>query len=762
MTVPEVRCPACFALVVPRTACGCGYDAAAAVSFLTLPPGTVLRAATGPTEYHVGLELGAGGFGITYLGWHPGRKERVAIKEYLPRDRAGRATNGTSVRPHSTDDAALFQHGLSRFLQEAEALSQFDHPNVVRVLDFFRTNGTAYLVMPYCEGHTLGEHLDELRKRSKGDPQVVPRLSPEVAVDVMLGVLDGLAHVHGRTMEGRRWMHRDVKPGNILLRRDASALLIDFGAARAEVGEKSESLSVVLTPGYAPPEQYFPGGKTQGPWVDVYGCAATLYHALTGEAPVGALERYDAIRRGERDPLKRPNELVREVSPDLSNAVLQGMAIDYRHRPQDAGQYRDAIRSVPRRSAVPPPPPPEPPGPRPDPPDPPDPPHPIVRTLVLGALVFAAAAGGTYVTWRTMPCYGAAERWSGIDKSESRRLADYQSFLDSLATCAGSGVERVNRAARLRMAEIDRWEALDKNSLAAVEQFLKTDRGVLFAPDARVLAAQLVEPRERDAQRAREAIPPEASSSAEFPRGIEALERGKALLERGEYGAADRAYAEARKLFLSSCERVVKARRDAARTWRDSVHGPATATASFAAADAALRAGDDSLEKGGCLDALRAYTQARESFVRLSRGDEEAPGPGLITISLRNACDRRIRVAMGYVAPDGTRMRKGWWLLEPAEERVAVSSPSPQVYFYGEDLLPEGSPGRWTWDGSRYEGSISREVRAEEFDIEEGATLDGDGLRTVSFFPQVVASASYREVSFTQRFTCPGGGLFNR
>jgi len=324
MSLQGARCPACFTVVVQNTPCACGYDPGAPVSPLILPPGALLRAEGGQGEYRIGLVLGAGGFGVTYLGWHPGRNERVAIKEYLPRDRVGRATNGVTVRPHTTQDAALFQHGLACFLQEAETLSQFKHPNIVRVLEFFRANETAYLVMPYYEGKTLGQHLGELGERSKSEPWVTPRLSSEVAVDVMLGVLDGLSHVHKRTMDGKRWMHRDVKPENILLRRDGGALLIDFGAARAEVGELSKSLSVVLTPGYAPPEQYFPGGKTQGPWVDVYGCAATLYHALTGEAPVGALERYDAVRRGERDPLRRPDLVVPSLAPALSEVLVQG------------------------------------------------------------------------------------------------------------------------------------------------------------------------------------------------------------------------------------------------------------------------------------------------------------------------------------------------------------------------------------------------------------------------------------------------------
>jgi serine/threonine protein kinase len=327
-------CPACFEPAPADEGCLCGYDVYAALSPLVLPPGTRLTSGAG-RDYDVGLVLGAGGFGITYLGRERGGGERLAIKEYLPRDQAGRAPNSTDVRPHTTEAAACFEYGLTRFLQEAQLLQNFSHQNVVAVRDVFQTNQTAYLVMPYYEGRTLGSYVE-----TRG------RLAPGVAVAVMMSVLDGLRHVHEMNVNGRRWMHRDVKPDNIFLAADRSPILIDFGASRAEVGERSKDLSVVLTPGFAPYEQYFSTGRAQGPWVDVYGAAATLYAAVTGTISfASAPERQDAITHGEPDPLIAPDELVRDVPRGLSTIILKGMAVGYRERPQDAKEFQALLKA---------------------------------------------------------------------------------------------------------------------------------------------------------------------------------------------------------------------------------------------------------------------------------------------------------------------------------------------------------------------------------------------------------------------------------
>lgn len=295
--------------------------------------------------YRLGRVLGAGGFGITYLAWDVTRNVRVAIKEYIPREIVGRSGGSAIIRLHTQRDAAAFQAGLTRFVQEADALRQFRHPNIVNVLDFVKSNDTAYLVMPFYVGRTLGQYLDEQK-----------RMEPAAALPLILSILDGLRHVHEKHLGGRRWMHRDVKPDNVFVRSDDTPLLIDFGAARTEIGAASRSMSRMYTPGYAPYEQIILGPEHQGPWIDVYATAATLYHTITGEPPADAPQRYFAVQSGKPDPLVRPRDLVPDLPEDLEDAILTGMAVDYQHRPQDAGDLQQLLEGakqvLPRRKTA--------------------------------------------------------------------------------------------------------------------------------------------------------------------------------------------------------------------------------------------------------------------------------------------------------------------------------------------------------------------------------------------------------------------------
>ena len=283
-------CPGCFrhkggeVAVCPQ----CGYDASASRSPLLLPVLTRLN-----QRYLIGRTLGKpGGFGVTYLGLDLTLQVKVAVKEYCPRDLVGRDTSRRTLAPHSQEDGELFQVGLQAFLDEARTLAKFDHANVVRVRDFFEANGTAYLVMDYYEGESLLEYLE----RHGG------KLPWRTALELMLPVLDGLREVHQRG-----FLHRDVKPHNIYLTTQGRPILLDFGSARQAMGERSRSLSVMLTEGYAPFEQYTRRGG-QGPWTDIYGAAATLYLLVTGQTPPPATER---VRNDELIP---PLQLV----PDLA------------------------------------------------------------------------------------------------------------------------------------------------------------------------------------------------------------------------------------------------------------------------------------------------------------------------------------------------------------------------------------------------------------------------------------------------------------
>jgi len=315
------RCPGCFEENEETPVCPhCGYDEAQQRSPLVLPHRTLLS-----NRYLAGRVLGKpGGFGITYLGLNTALEELVAVKEYLPRELAGRETDQETVRAHSEEEAEQFQYGLDRFMNEAQMLAQFEHANIVGVRDFFEANGTAYLVMDYYEGKTLKQYL-------QGQPE--GRMDPEIGTEIMLRVLDGLKEVHA---EG--YLHRDVKPENVYLTAEGRPILIDFGAARLALGEKSRSLSVVMTEGYAPYEQYRREGD-QGPWTDVYGAGATLYRMVTGEKPPAATDRV------VDDTLQPPHEVNPEVPKDLSRAITGALATGNKERPESAEALQDRLRA---------------------------------------------------------------------------------------------------------------------------------------------------------------------------------------------------------------------------------------------------------------------------------------------------------------------------------------------------------------------------------------------------------------------------------
>lgn len=283
-----------------------------------LPPGSVLRG-----QYRIRRVLGRpGGFGIVYLAHDQALDTPVAIKEFMPRALVGREEDRATVQPHSRSDHDLFEYGLQRFVGEARTLARLDHSNLPRVMSFFEANGTAYLVMDYYDGRTLLAQLE----RQGG------RIPAPVAVDLMIRVLDGLRAAHEKSI-----LHRDVKPENIYLTRSGHPLLLDFGAARQAVGTRSQSLTTILTPAYAPVEQYSSQGNLQGPWTDVYACAAVLYRCITGKDPPPASARL------ERDDLVPPRRLVPELAPALNDAILAGLAMDRRKRPQSAGEFQDLL-----------------------------------------------------------------------------------------------------------------------------------------------------------------------------------------------------------------------------------------------------------------------------------------------------------------------------------------------------------------------------------------------------------------------------------
>ena len=275
-----------------------------------LPPGHQLNA------YRLIEVLGVGGFGVTYLAHDATLERRVAIKEYLPNEFAMR--DGAAVHPKSRSDREDFRWGLERFLDEARALARFRHPNLVRVVEYFEANNTAYIVMDYEEGEPLDRLLDGHGTLSEAQLR-----------GVLLPIVDGLEQVHAAG-----YLHRDVKPSNVYVRRsDETPVLLDFGAARQAVGRRSKSLTAVASAGYSPPEQYESEGE-QGPWTDIYALSALCYRAITGEAPIEAPRRLDRLARGRADRLPR----LAETGPDgysmsFLGAVDRGLRVVETERP---------------------------------------------------------------------------------------------------------------------------------------------------------------------------------------------------------------------------------------------------------------------------------------------------------------------------------------------------------------------------------------------------------------------------------------------
>lgn len=287
----------------------------------TLPPGYQLD------EYIIEKVLGVGGFGITYKA-EDNLGRAVAIKEYMPVGIATRSNDAVTVHPASNNHADDFEWGLDRFRMEAQTLVAFRHPNIVSVFRYFATNGTAYLVMEFQEGETLADLLHP--DKTLTEDEIHEFLDP---------LLDGLEEVHRAD-----FAHRDIKPGNIFIRRDGSPALIDFGAARQAMGSHSRALTSIVTAGYAPYEQY-ETDTIQGPWTDIYAIGATLYRAVTGERPIEAPRRAGAVMRGEDDPNPSAAKVAGgRYSQPLLYAIDKALEVLEQNRPQSVSEFRALMR----------------------------------------------------------------------------------------------------------------------------------------------------------------------------------------------------------------------------------------------------------------------------------------------------------------------------------------------------------------------------------------------------------------------------------
>ena len=320
------HCYKCMALLEPGQAvCPvCGNDNRVKQNPVnTLPEGTILAG-----KYLVGQVLGQGGFGITYIGINIYLKLRVAIKEYFPITACVRSTNLSDVVPiASAAKKDTFNNGLDEFQTEASRLASLNSPNIVKVLDFFRENGTSYIVMNYLEGNSLTKEVAERGGRLPW--QEIPELFGPLILEI-----DKLHKDH--------LLHRDIKPDNIKVVTDKDGkkrlILLDFGSARNFTSaDVSGSYTAYVTAGYAPYEQYIRHGK-QGPYTDIYSVCATMYAALTGKIPDEAI-----ARKGGDTQLKDPAELGIAVPAGLSRAIMHGLAVNSRERPQSMRELYDEL-----------------------------------------------------------------------------------------------------------------------------------------------------------------------------------------------------------------------------------------------------------------------------------------------------------------------------------------------------------------------------------------------------------------------------------
>lgn len=283
-------------------------------------------------RYTIERVLGQGGFGITYLGIDELHEKKVAIKEFFPQ--------GIVTRNIEYEDAVTvtfvgekdnYNKGKEKFLKEARIMARFSKDEgIVKAQDFFEINNTAYIVMEYLEGITLKQYLRENE-----------RIEPEELLELFVPLIESLDEIHSQGL-----IHRDISPDNIMVLLGGKIKLMDFGAARdyTDFGEKS--LSLILKPGYAPPEQYQTHG-VQGPWTDIYALCATMYKCLTGENPP------DAIERVMDDNLKEISEFGIPVSKQMEETIIKGMSISARNRYQNIEEFCEDLYALSEETLTP-------------------------------------------------------------------------------------------------------------------------------------------------------------------------------------------------------------------------------------------------------------------------------------------------------------------------------------------------------------------------------------------------------------------------
>ena len=280
--------------------------------------------------YRIVRKIATGGFSIVYLADDADGRP-VAIKEYLPASLVRRDA-GALAPTIAADNLHTYRNGLKCFFEEGRALARITHPNVVRVLNFFRANDTVYMVMQYERGRTLQDLV--LRLRSRG--QIGREVLPERNLRGVFGhVMNGLREVHAN-----RLLHLDVKPANIYLRAEGPPMLLDFGAARQTLTQDAPKLFPMYTPGFAAPELYR-RSQPLGPWTDIYGVGAAMFASMAGAPP------QPADQRGAHDKMRGIlPQLEKAYSRELVDLVDWCLRLDPLERPQSVFAVQRVLRAI--------------------------------------------------------------------------------------------------------------------------------------------------------------------------------------------------------------------------------------------------------------------------------------------------------------------------------------------------------------------------------------------------------------------------------
>ncbi len=269
-------------------------------------------------RYTIERIIGQGGFGVTYYAKHNHLDQYFAIKEFFISGFCSRDLNHNTVMVQ-TDKGDLYDKYKQRFIEEAQTIAKLNHPHIVKAVDVFEENNTAYFVMPFIQGKTLQQLVETNGK-----------MSAELAVNYIAQIAEALGYIHARNL-----LHRDIKPDNVIITPENSVILIDFGSARTFVEDKTQSHTSILTKGYAPLEQYS-GTSRKGSYSDIYSLGAVFYFLVTGQKPLDATERV-------LETMQVPKSLELSLPMEINRTIMKAMALKTEERHQSIQEFMDDL-----------------------------------------------------------------------------------------------------------------------------------------------------------------------------------------------------------------------------------------------------------------------------------------------------------------------------------------------------------------------------------------------------------------------------------